>query len=386
MNIRWGGKGFGGGEATRDPDPTYIDPNDPKGKQQAIHKAETFAEYMAKRSAGTSDDVDPIMNRPCYMLPYDDFPGQPSWVVGGEMEITELEDDSESRTQLFLNPDNTVTGGATDGPPPESLCGLWQCGSHSFQMVLQRTFARDPSAMPMTTGARPMDGQLIYTVTRVYIGTVDESRNGPEAVTGKMIFMPQDEYTPVADPNSILWEDDTYGLSKRLPRAAPAILLIFPRTPRLILAFFTNGLLTVCRVSVFFSLCVQRPLRLATSRLTAIRARSCMRSSSQAGGSEWSECSFARKNRETRPPTFTNHSRPPLTTRASTSSPQPQQPFSFNGTAAARRDSRRAPPPPPPRPPQGGLRGFGGPAVARGPSIRAHGPSSSCPPSHCTAP
>ena len=55
-----GGKGFGGGEATRDPEPTAIDPNDPKGKQQAIHKAEartqhsnprflprTFAAYLA---------------------------------------------------------------------------------------------------------------------------------------------------------------------------------------------------------------------------------------------------------------------------------------------------------------------------------------------------
>ena len=49
-----GGKGFGGGEATRDPAPTYIDPNDPKGKQQAIHKAETFAEYLAKRGGVTS--------------------------------------------------------------------------------------------------------------------------------------------------------------------------------------------------------------------------------------------------------------------------------------------------------------------------------------------
>ena len=29
------GKGFGGGEATRDPEPTDIDPNDPKDKQQA---------------------------------------------------------------------------------------------------------------------------------------------------------------------------------------------------------------------------------------------------------------------------------------------------------------------------------------------------------------
>lgn len=47
-----GGKGFGGGEATRDPTPTVIDPNDPKGKQQAIHKAESFAEYLAKRGAG----------------------------------------------------------------------------------------------------------------------------------------------------------------------------------------------------------------------------------------------------------------------------------------------------------------------------------------------
>ena len=46
-----GGKGFGGGEATRDPEPTEIDPNDPKGKQQAIHKAESFAEYLAKRKA-----------------------------------------------------------------------------------------------------------------------------------------------------------------------------------------------------------------------------------------------------------------------------------------------------------------------------------------------
>ena len=46
-----GGKGFGGGEATRDPEPTVVDPNDPKGKQQAIHAAESFAEYLAKREA-----------------------------------------------------------------------------------------------------------------------------------------------------------------------------------------------------------------------------------------------------------------------------------------------------------------------------------------------
>jgi hypothetical protein len=46
------GKGFGGGEATRDPAPTVIDPNDPKAKVNAIHPADSFADYMAKRNAG----------------------------------------------------------------------------------------------------------------------------------------------------------------------------------------------------------------------------------------------------------------------------------------------------------------------------------------------
>ena len=45
------GKGFGGGEATRDPSPTLYDLNDPKGKQTAIFKADSFAEYLAKRSS-----------------------------------------------------------------------------------------------------------------------------------------------------------------------------------------------------------------------------------------------------------------------------------------------------------------------------------------------
>lgn len=52
--MQHGGKGFGGGEATRDPAPTVYDPNDPKGKQQAIHKAESFGEYLAKRGSGSS--------------------------------------------------------------------------------------------------------------------------------------------------------------------------------------------------------------------------------------------------------------------------------------------------------------------------------------------
>lgn len=44
------GKGFGDGEATCDSNPTYYDLNDPKGKQTAIFKAETYAEYMIRRN------------------------------------------------------------------------------------------------------------------------------------------------------------------------------------------------------------------------------------------------------------------------------------------------------------------------------------------------
>mgnify|MGYP007047336499 CR=1 FL=1 len=51
------GKASMGGEATRDPEPTDIDPNDPKGKQQAIHKAETFADYLAKRNGSSRSNV-----------------------------------------------------------------------------------------------------------------------------------------------------------------------------------------------------------------------------------------------------------------------------------------------------------------------------------------
>ena len=52
-----GGKGFGGGEATRDPAPTEYDPNDPKGKHQAIFAAESFAEYLARRKAEGGGEI-----------------------------------------------------------------------------------------------------------------------------------------------------------------------------------------------------------------------------------------------------------------------------------------------------------------------------------------
>ena len=62
----------------------------------------------------------------CFILPMDEFPGERPKCVGGEMNLQELEDDEETRTQIFLNTDGTVSCAATDGPPPVATCGLWQ--------------------------------------------------------------------------------------------------------------------------------------------------------------------------------------------------------------------------------------------------------------------
>ena len=65
------GKGFGGGEATRDPNPTYYDPNDPKGKQTAIFKAETYAEYRARLNGFQIQE--PVKKEPETSVTYEQY-------------------------------------------------------------------------------------------------------------------------------------------------------------------------------------------------------------------------------------------------------------------------------------------------------------------------
>ncbi|KAL1508527.1 hypothetical protein AB1Y20_004627 [Prymnesium parvum] len=101
----------------------------------------------------------------CVLLPFPPFPGDPPVDFGGEMSLQEMEDSASSVSQVFLNPDGTVSFGATDGPPPVDTCGLWQCGAEEFQMTLQRRFAMDASILG--------DGPT-YTVTRLYRGQVNK--------------------------------------------------------------------------------------------------------------------------------------------------------------------------------------------------------------------
>ena len=66
--------------------------------------------------------------------------------------------------------------------------------------------------MPMTMKASPMSQPLVYSVTRVYVGSVDPVSKGVGAVEGKMLFMKDDELTDFAPVGAIEWDDDLLGL------------------------------------------------------------------------------------------------------------------------------------------------------------------------------
>jgi len=113
------GKGFGGGEATRDPAPTDIDPNDPKGKQQAIHKAESFADYLARRSGGqpaAAAPAAPAAAAPAYQPPAAPAASAPGsgafdiadyggvWGFDAKKAVFDLWDPEKPRSYTNFNP------------------------------------------------------------------------------------------------------------------------------------------------------------------------------------------------------------------------------------------------------------------------------------------
>ena len=153
----------------------------------------------------------------CLLLQYTPFKGTAPQLIGGEMELQEFEDSEETRSQIFLNADGTVAIGATDGPPAVDICGLWQCGSEGFQMTLRRTFSTEPSVLPMTTGAKPLRGPITYSVTRVYVGSVDANSQGVKAVEGKIV--PFDDSAPDTSPPAVgaHWHSFDFGAHWHAP-------------------------------------------------------------------------------------------------------------------------------------------------------------------------
>ena len=121
----------------------------------------------------------------CLLLPKEAYPGSPPVSIVGEVMLQELEDDEETRTQLFFKSDGTIGHGSTDGPPPAGFCGLWQCGEKQFQMTLSRAFS-SPSATLSPEQQGGMESDIAYTVVRVYEGTVDAESKGVALLNGRI--------------------------------------------------------------------------------------------------------------------------------------------------------------------------------------------------------
>lgn len=158
----------------------------------------------------------------CLLLPNPPYPGEAPEAVGGEMSLQEMEDSVSCSSQLFLNPDGTVTFGATDGPPPANSCGLWQCGEDEFQMTLQRRF-------PVNTASIDLYGEgRCYTVTRLYRGQVNrQSVAGLKIIEGRIDLYEGDiaddfGWEPSKAVGSNVWSGEVFtGASSSLAMSTP---------------------------------------------------------------------------------------------------------------------------------------------------------------------
>jgi len=136
----------------------------------------------------------------CVILAHDNFPGEAPGTIVGEMSLQEMEDSLATSSQIYLELDGTVSIGATDGPPPADVCGLWQCGEKEFQMTIQRSFAASSDDI-FGTGPK-------YTVTRLYRGMVDhDAPAGLKVVEGRIDMYEGDagedaEFTPASVDNA----------------------------------------------------------------------------------------------------------------------------------------------------------------------------------------
>ena len=95
--------------------------------------------------------------------------------LGGlEFQLEEREDVDTEATDIWLNPDGSVTVGQTDGPPVVAYEGKWSIletaseADKPFRMRLDRSYEGKP-----TQGTRPTDmGEFQYHVKREFWGNV----------------------------------------------------------------------------------------------------------------------------------------------------------------------------------------------------------------------
>lgn len=84
-------------------------------------------------------------------------------------QLEELEDNETATTEIFLNADETVALGKTDGPLPHDGKGIWRFHpkDKSFEMKLRRTFDTGRQKLSSTDM-----GEFDYEVERIFLGEI----------------------------------------------------------------------------------------------------------------------------------------------------------------------------------------------------------------------
>jgi hypothetical protein len=93
-------------------------------------------------------------------------------VAGKYFQIEEMEDRDRSTTEVYLNPDSTVSFLKTDGPLHKSASGSWKfLPNGMFEITLERVFdAGQPTKEPTKLGAFQFATKRVLRGTMAHVG------------------------------------------------------------------------------------------------------------------------------------------------------------------------------------------------------------------------
>jgi hypothetical protein len=114
-------------------------------------------------------------------------PGDPSYPGGKHFQLEELEDSEACTTDIFLNSDNTISVGQTNGPLFLSGKGTWRAypeidGKTLFEMIMTRRYQTGKE------GTQKTDiGEFEYNVERTFRGELTLVGGSTLAMNGEIL-------------------------------------------------------------------------------------------------------------------------------------------------------------------------------------------------------
>jgi hypothetical protein len=103
-------------------------------------------------------------------------------------QLEELEDEASATSALFLRRDGSIAYGRTDGPEPATVRGVW-------------AFDEDQRELRMDIERNFVDGEITFSVRRVFRGHLDCKQHLDMAVFSGSIFRGEEDFQ---DPKSAL--------------------------------------------------------------------------------------------------------------------------------------------------------------------------------------